>query len=161
MISWYCLTVICLTLADREFIQHIHITSLLVYLVGATAAVELSCAGDQNTRYCINEEVQHQCTSPPAPLHVLVWIILDDQGTKLGAKTLSKFDSLGTLQPIPGADGFSTALISNSGNTLVSNISFSASESLNGYTIQCIHDQVGGPTTNRTCDIIIAGMHVL
>ena len=77
--------------------------------------------------FCINEAVQHQCTSPP----LLVWRILDDQGSQLGAETYStcNFDSPIMLQPIPGADGFSTALIS-SGNTLVSNISFSASETV-------------------------------
>ena len=55
-------------------------------------------------------------------------------------------------ESITGAGDFGITLISN-GNPLVSNISFNASVSLNGYTIQCL--QVGGP--NRTCDIIIAG----
>ena len=113
----------------------------------------LSCADDidRGTRYCINDEVQYQCTAPPT----LVWRVSDDQ-RYLGFVAYPSF-ATPSLPPQPilyyvGLGDFSATIISG-GNPLTSNLSFNASISLNGYTIMCVED--GGP--NRTCDIIIAG----
>ena len=103
--------------------QYVHTThshhdlSLLVYFLGAIAAVVLSCADDQGTRYCINDEVHHKCTAPPT----LAWVVLDDQGGQLGVETCAGIEALGVAQSVTGAGDFSVALLSND-NPLVSNI---------------------------------------
>lgn len=112
-------------------------------------ATELSCTDDEETEYCVNDQVQYQCRIPGDDV-VMRWQVLDSiNGSLIHQETLATGDSI-DADIID--DDFESTLISNS-NPLISNISFSTRFSFDNYVLQC--EEYGKPA--QSCTIYIAG----
>ena len=115
------------------------------------ATVELSCASNEDTRYCINEAVQYQCDIPGDSLVTMIWRVLNGSD-QLGESYVTNGD-LNENDPDTISGDFATVLTSN-GDPLTSTISYTVSASHDGYSIEC--EQFG--VTSKTCSINIEGM---
>ena len=104
------------------------------------------------TQYCDGEPVEYQCSVTGSGVFALRWRILRDNGTEFGlAAYTSTIEQ--DLDPIGGV--FIPERLSplSSVTPLVSNISFTATSSINGYTIVCDDSVLGDQnvTITGTC----------
>ena len=128
--------------------------TLIWCTLAAHATVQLSCTDDGDTRYCINDDVQYQCSLPDGDVS-LRWRIFDSNNVLLGQESYSTGDDIN--DPATIASDFAAVLTSN-GNPLTSNISFTVSASHDGYMIRC---EQGGGGGSETCDINIEGTCII
>ena len=88
----------------------------------------------------------------------LRWRVLDTSGGPLGASIFGSGSSPGSMDSI--ATQFNTSVTSNTGSSIVSDITFIPTMSINNYTVQCAAVAVSvdnfTPVT-RTCPIMVEG----
>ena len=87
------------------------------------------------TQHCNGEPVDYQCS---IDAFILSWRVLQNNGTQFGTDATYVLNS--NAEPSSIEDVFMPERLSAvSLSPLVSNISFTAQSSINGYTIQCIN----------------------
>ena len=135
-----------------EFVTSTHVF-LIILAVAVNAEIKLICAGNGDTRHCADQQIKYQCILYGNKV-ALRWRVYDDNSndSHIGQKTYISNQTTNSPASISTANDFSTVLLSN-GNPLISNISFTANTSQNGYRIEC--GQVGGES--EECTVIIAG----
>ena len=127
------------------------IPRLNLHFVVNSEVVELSCAKDTDTKYCLNSTVQYQCSIADDDT-ALVWKVFNAAG-----KCVSQPYSTGCKKndvPQLIAPDFSIYLISCDAK-LISNISFTTHLHHEGYKVECSQYTDGGQA--KTCNIAIAG----
>ena len=90
----------------------------------------------------------------------LRWRVLNSSGDSLGVSFFTPGLSPGAMGSI--ATQFNTNLTSNTGSSIVSDITFIPTMSINNYTVECGAFSVGNPNFTpviRTCPIMIEGRH--
>ena len=118
-----------------------YIICIKFYVVDTIAAVELSCANNEDTKYCSGTLIQEQCTVT-GDVVIIKWTVLDDRGTVLGVRAYSTGSTAVSPEGIPAygperyLKNFRTFVPGN-GNPFISNIIFTASLSQDGYMVRC------------------------
>ena len=115
------------------------------------------------TQHCNGQPVEYQCSSNgTGPLLTLRWRILQKNGTQFDLDAL--YISGSNQEPGPIGEVFTPERLSPlSESPLVSNISFTAQSSINGYTIVCddtILDNESFAITGIIIIIIIIILHM-
>ena len=108
---------------------------------------------------CVSVPVTYQCSVDTSGTpDSLRWRVLDTSGGPLGASIFGSGSSPGNMDSI--ATQFNTSVTSNTGSSIVSDITFIPTMSINNYTVQCAAVAVSvdnfTPVT-RTCPIMVEG----
>ncbi len=103
----------------------------LYYYSGVNSEIQFQ---PDTTQHCDGEPVEYQCS---VDAFTLVWSVLQNNGTQFGtdvAYVLNVITDPGTIEDVFIPERLSAVSVS----PIVSNISFTAQSSINGYTILCI-----------------------
>ena len=99
------------------------------------------------TQYCLQDMVNYQCEVIDIN-SVLQWAIFDETTASIDSQLFSTANAIMVVQDI---EQFSTVLVSKS-PSLLSNISFTVTSDIDGYTIRC--GEFNGDARNCTINII-------
>ncbi len=102
--------------------------NLLIVSTGVHAIIQFP----HNTEQCLGQLVEYQCTVTGTGILVLTWRILDDNGIEIASHSYISATT-GNNATIGGV--FTIEQLQES--PIISNISFIAQSSNNGYTILC------------------------
>ncbi len=115
--------------------------------------VDANIQFQHDTEQCLGQLVEYQCTVDRTGFYGLTWRIQNDNGMEIGTASYLSNSLDSTPRPVGGGGEFT--VLQTQQSPIISNLTFTAQPSINGYTILC---EDGVSLNNENFTINIPGM---